>query len=361
MPIIITKPGQRAIKVDKTSFVAEENLQRYIFENPESLPLYEIEEDIKLLILAREFDTESGPIDAFGVDRNGNAYIIETKLYRNTDKRHVVAQVLDYGAALWRNATSQGIMAALGENCRRVFGSDLRVKLQDYFGLAEEDAESLESRLSTNLGSGTFRFVVLMDQLHDRLKDLILFLNANSRFTVFAVEMEYYKYESYEIVIPKLFGSEVKKEVSIGSGGARMKWDEESFFADASKKLPVEDVMAIKQLFEFVKQHADRVSWGTGSLRGSFNPKFDHISIRSILTVYSSGEITFNLEWLNDSEEATRFRERWRDILNKRLGLGIGLETKYRTLKPEEWVSRGHEVLAVVGEATKEKTPRHTS
>jgi hypothetical protein len=57
---------------------------------------------LRLLILAREFPTVSGPIDALGIDQDGNIYVIETKLAKNPDKRYVLAQVLDYGAALWR-------------------------------------------------------------------------------------------------------------------------------------------------------------------------------------------------------------------------------------------------------------------
>ena len=39
--------------------------------------------------------------------------------------------------------------------------------------------------------------------------------------------------ENYEIVIPKLFGAEVKKDIAVASG-ARKRWDEASFFEDAA-------------------------------------------------------------------------------------------------------------------------------
>jgi len=64
MSIIISKNLKNAVKVDRSSFALEDNLQQYIYDNPESIPLYDIKEDIKLLILAREFPTASGPIDA---------------------------------------------------------------------------------------------------------------------------------------------------------------------------------------------------------------------------------------------------------------------------------------------------------
>ena len=104
MVIIVSKNGKNAKRIDQSNFDQEDFLQKYIYDNPDAIPMYEIEEDIRLLILAREFATASGPIDALGIDQKGNIYIIETKLYKNPDKRTVVAQVLDYGASLWRSS-----------------------------------------------------------------------------------------------------------------------------------------------------------------------------------------------------------------------------------------------------------------
>src|SRR5256885_11479973 len=100
MSIIITKEGTQATRIDKSSFENEKSLQQFILANPETLPIYDIKENIRLLIVAREFRTQSGPIDEIGIDEDGDIYLIETKLYKNPDKRLVVAQVLDYGASL---------------------------------------------------------------------------------------------------------------------------------------------------------------------------------------------------------------------------------------------------------------------
>ncbi|MBI5358213.1 hypothetical protein HZB69_01115 [Candidatus Amesbacteria bacterium] len=66
MAIIISKNGKGAVKLDKSSLV-EDRLQQYIYDNPESIPLYDLKEDIRLLMLTREFATSSGPIDALGI------------------------------------------------------------------------------------------------------------------------------------------------------------------------------------------------------------------------------------------------------------------------------------------------------
>src|SRR5437016_13336116 len=87
MAIIISQNGANALKVEKATFDKEDFLQRYIYENPNSIPLYDVKEDIQLLIVAREFQTSSGLVDALGLDQDGEIYIIETKLFRNPDKR----------------------------------------------------------------------------------------------------------------------------------------------------------------------------------------------------------------------------------------------------------------------------------
>jgi len=86
MSIIISHPDTKAQKIDKSEFAKEGYLQEYIHKNPESIPVYEIEEDKKLFVVAREFPTDSGSIDALAIDKDGDLYVIETKLFRNADK-----------------------------------------------------------------------------------------------------------------------------------------------------------------------------------------------------------------------------------------------------------------------------------
>ena len=102
MTIIVSKGGIGATRVEDTGVPEEGYLQEYVANNPESLPFEDIRENVRLLIFGREFESGSGQIDVLAADDEGDIYVIETKLYRNADKRRVVAQVLDYGAALWR-------------------------------------------------------------------------------------------------------------------------------------------------------------------------------------------------------------------------------------------------------------------
>lgn len=234
MAIIISENGKNAKRVEESNFALEDKLQEYIYDNPEAIPLYDIDQDTRLLIAAREFATKSGPIDALGFDATGNIYVVETKLYKNPDKRTVVAQALDYGASLWRNAIDfDDFLYQLDIHCQKQFNQSFNTKYADFFQL--EDATESINTIKSNLADGSIKFVVLMDKLHDALKDLVIFVNQNSKFDLYAVELEYYRHKSFEIIIPKLYGAEVKKDVTSVSGKQnKTKWDpaDESAFWD---------------------------------------------------------------------------------------------------------------------------------
>jgi len=344
MPIIIAKDWKNAKRLRQTTFENEEELQKYIFNNPESIPLEEIKEDVQFLVVDREFPLKEGSIDVLEVDSEGDIYIIETKLYKNPDKRFVLAQVLDYGASLWNfyedpekfiqkldqrliNKTKKGLNDIIGGN----------------FGNTEEILDNIKQ----NVINGTFKFVILMDKVPQNLKNLILFINQNSQFNVYLVEMEYYKHEDYEILIPHVFGAESKKKVI--SVSRRKKWDENSFFEDAKRKPAFYD--AVRKLYKFSQQKANEISWGTGSTTGSFNPKFHSISKRSIYTVWSDGRLTINYGWLDDNEHMIQFREKLRFELKKIKSIANYVHKsgdKYPIIPPIAWTPVVEKLMRII-------------
>jgi len=349
MAIIISKNGKNAVKVEKSSFDKEDFLQQYIYENPDSIPLYDIKEDIRLLILAREFPTNSGPIDALGIDRDGEIYIVETKLFRNPDKRTVIAQALDYGAALWKHSGDFAqFVSTLDAAVSKTFDMTLVAKLRDFFGLSEEDAAALLESVRRNLSEGAFRFVVLMDHLDDRLKDLVIYVNQNSQFDVYAVEFEYYKHETQEIIIPKIFGAEVKKEMSVTSSGPRKQWSEPMLMDEARQKLSKEEFVAFEKIYTFCKQKGARTNLGTGSY-GSFSPIFPSLSSKSILTMSTDKRLAFNFEWVMRDNAQTAHT-----LKNKLEDIGFSIPENYTQMRPsvypDEWLPRTEKFLSVISE-----------
>src|SRR6266540_2093409 len=137
MTIIVSKKATGTTQIlEKSGFAKEDSLQEYIHDHPESIPVYDIQKDKRLFVAAREFETQSGPIDALAVDKDGDIYIVETKLYANPDKRRVVAQALDYGASLWKHfADFSHFILLLDQHTQSQWKISFREKAKDCFGL----------------------------------------------------------------------------------------------------------------------------------------------------------------------------------------------------------------------------------
>lgn len=338
MPIIMSKNGKNAIRLEKSGFKQEVELQKYIYDNPECIPLDEIKEDVQFLVLDKEFPVNVGSIDVLGVDSEGDIYIIETKLYKNPDKRLVLAQVLDYGASLWRFYEDQDeFIHSLDQRLRNKTGIGLAEKLESVFGNSEE----IITNVKQNLLNGTFKFLILMDVVPSALKNLILFMNQNSQFSIYSIELEYYKHKGYEILIPNVFGAESKKRVVPVSKGERKRWDEGSFFKDVKDQLAAEVNEALRKLYGFSKKNANEISWGRGAKSGTFNAKFHSISVKSVYTVWTNGHLTINFGWLDDNEYALQWREQLRKELKKinsiREHIPEMCDRKYPVIPPEAW------------------------
>lgn len=354
MAIIISKSGRNAKKVEKSDFEKEDYVQKYIHDNPESIPLYEFKEDLRLFVLGREFRTSSGPIDVIGIDEDGDIYCIETKLYKNPDKRQVVAQVLDYGASLWRSHQDFSEFIRWAEEAGKASGFSLDQRLKAFLAVQEDGVSDLDVKdmleiVKTNLNSGKFKFVILMDKLHESLKNLIIFPNQNSRFDIFAVELEFYKHEEFEIMIPKLFGAEVKKDVQVVDSSRR--WGEEGFFEDAeNRKLGETDIAAIRKLFDFSQIAADELSWGRGATRASFSPKFHKVSHKSLYTVRSTGKMSVNLKWLDDLENSQRYRDEFAKMLKQipALSAASNYQSQVPQIPAEKWCPVVDQFIAAV-------------
>lgn len=356
MAIIISSNGGKAVKVEKSSFDKEDFLQKYIYENPESIPLYEIKEDIQLLILAREFPTNSGPIDAIGVDQYGELYIIETKLYKNPDKRIVIAQALDYGAALWKHSNNfDEFLGELDKKTQENFKLRATDKIKEFFQLSDEDVVATTNKARFNLNNGVFHFVVLMDKLDDRLKDLILYVNQNSQFDIYAVELEYYKHDTYEIIIPKIFGTEVKKGINVStSSSSREFWNEEKLFAEAKKSLEDDVYQNFKKIYEFSQTHANEVRFGTGQT-GSFNAIWYSIRYKSLFGLSSDGRLAINFNWLINEDKSNI--ETINTFKRKLEEIGFDIPDNYEQVRPgydpKVWSPITEAFLKVVEDITK--------
>jgi len=261
-----------------------------------------------------------------------------------------LAQVLDYGATLWRShEDGTEFINKLEAFVSRTFGVPLIEKVQDLYGLEIETVTALVQTMRQNLRDGKFRFVVLMDHLSDRLRDLITFVNQNSLFDIFGVELEFYKFQEYEILIPKLYGAEIKKVGSSASSSIRRTWDENTFFDHAMEQLPASIVTNLREIYDFSKRHANDLAWGSGTQTGSFNPKFNVVHpTKSLYTVWSNGILDLNFKWLTDAQSAA-IAERIGHELQQLPGMPIpqNFPERFVRLKAEQWSPQTSAIIRV--------------
>lgn len=345
MAIIVSKDGKGAQKLEEQGVADEGYLQAYVAGNPNTLPLDALKEDPRLLVVSREFRTRSGPIDVLAIDRDGDLYIVETKLFKNPDKRRVIAQMLDYGASLWKgyddsNAFIDALDAAIAESG----GGRLRDQIRDAYGLDDAGVELVVAMLKRNLTDGNIKFVVLMDKLHEHLRDLILFINQKSRFDILAVEMEFYRHEGLEIVIPRLYGAEVRKEVAAPrDADPKYVWDEARFTREATRGLPPTDLAAVTRLIEFSKSVTTHVEWKCLSFQGGGKAivTIPRLGNRRLYHLDTDG--TLLLDFQNPDAKAGRdLRDRFREELVRR-GFVAAAQAKAGAkveLEAADWVGK---------------------
>lgn len=102
------------------------------------------------------------------------------------------------------------------------------------------------------------------------------------------------------------------------SQGKRKKWSEEEFFSVLSKNVTPSVVSVVKDLYDWGKKTADRMSLGTGAETGSIT--FHYLregKTISVFTIGTNGKLALNYVWLSyriDRESMEQFHGRITEI-----------------------------------------------
>ncbi len=212
----LLKDGEAFVALEESDFDAERELQEALKNNPEVIPVGDLELG-EVVVVGREVPLPVGAIDLLLVDAQGRVIIVETKLSRNPDlRRKVVAQVLDYGASLWKTLPT---LKMFGEAVLRYWKSeaceDARVKgaqslregVEPWFTeMCGEDWEydTFATALEGNLVNGQHVFLVVATGLMDGLlRDLLQYANVCLDLPVFGVDIAMFKMAGKELIVPR--------------------------------------------------------------------------------------------------------------------------------------------------------------
>ena len=230
-----TEYEQLPFKVDHEESVLEEWLE----SNPDG-----ILEDGQILIIGRQVRTDLGAcIDLLGVDREGNAVVIELK--RDRTPRDVVAQALEYAARLDVDAL-EGIL--------RVYEHDESLSLADrhreHFGVEEYEAVAFNKDQ---------HIVVVGQRVTPEIRRTASFLGSKG-IQVTCVEFTFFQAEgggrllSHEIVV----GREHAKPHRVTSGARRVVSEEEFL-----KSCDENGEIVFSRILDLARRKSMSISWGT--------------------------------------------------------------------------------------------------
>lgn len=212
----LLKDGDKFVVLNESDFDAETALQEAIKRNPEVIPVADLELG-EVVVVGRETSLPAGAIDLLLVDSKGQIVIVETKLSRNPElRRQVTAQVLDYGASLWRTASTLREFEALVlrywhsnacEDTRVKDAESLREGLELAFKeLCGEDwdYDDFEASLAENLANGQHVLLVVASGLMDGLsRDLLQYLNLCLDVPLYGVEIDVFETEGRQLIVPR--------------------------------------------------------------------------------------------------------------------------------------------------------------
>ena len=343
MTIIISGNGKEPKILEPESFKDEKAMQKFIANNPESLGLMQYKDDINLRIICREYPTLHGEsIDHIGVDQDGDIYIIETKNYANPDKRKVVAQIIDYGATFWSTRDFEDFEIKVNAWLKKNRNTSLNDELEQF---GEDKFEDLKEKIEDNFSNSRFKFVIVMDKVDDKTKNIVHFLTENSEFTIILIEFKHYSHDGNDITVPELYGHEIEKTKK-STQRKHYDWDRQELF-DYISDFTENEINAVKNVHDFIESYgSNSVRYGHSSqprCMGYFNQSRSAFSIRS-----QDLKLRFDRGPFSPDD--------WEKIVKKcdQVGFGISVELEKGVKEPavekEKWVPKVNEFIEILKE-----------
>ena len=350
----------------------ELELQNLLEKNLDLIPGDQVDPDNprRWLLVKREMVIEDPgtaegrwSLDFFIVDQDGIPTLVECKRFKDTRaRREVIGQMFDYAANASFYLSRDTLMQYLEEQARER-GVDIDTLVASVDPAGGVSLDGFLELIENNINQGQLRLVFFMEQSSPELRSIVAFLNNQmERTEVCLVEAKQFQHGAVRVVAPTLWGyteqaRRIKKTVTLKKSGERRAWNEEEFIADLQAKLKAPDTKSALAFYDFCRTLPGAVlKWGTGTERGSFSVTFPPAIPRSILSVFSDGELCLNFNWLDQSEVQLRVRDRFLESLTQipTLDLGGHDPSKGRTFRPERWIPAIDRIKAAVRSALTE-------
>lgn len=195
--------GDQMSLATEARFVSEQALHDAVATFPELIP-HERFGLGRLTVLAREFPCAAGFIDLLLVDEFGRLIICEVKKgTENADVRKVIAQMLDYGAALWK--TDIDAFERAVSQCEPRSGETLAGTVTAKYGILTEP-EAFRLRVAQCLADGDLVFLYVVRDLDPRTERVVDYLTTRPRIPLFVVEVDNFVADGASVLVPRAVG-----------------------------------------------------------------------------------------------------------------------------------------------------------
>ena len=223
--VLIRGADGRDALVQEAELMAEKDLHDVLTTHPELLPVDDLEVG-RTIVVGRESAFESGYADLVLVDAYGQVCVVEVKKEGNPDTRRVIAQLLDYAAALWQMSVDDFERVVLHPYLRAIgqydaslpdiasyMAENLKDTPGDMEGGEDEDGPSTVADFAANLEQtltgGHFRLIVAAPSIPTGVEKVIEYLNAQGHL-MYGLEVSFFG-GAAECFVPNLV---VKPRVS---------------------------------------------------------------------------------------------------------------------------------------------------
>ena len=197
--VVRTEDGSSPVLVE-TLAEDELQLQELVKNNPDLLPIEEFGMTGPMLVVGRETSLPSGAVDLLGVARGGEVLVVEFKTGpQNSDFRHALSQVVDYGADMWRMSYPEFERAVVtrylaSDRCHderlRGLASLKEAAERFWIDLSDEEMSRLQDNVAHQLEDGSFHYVIVAQRFTPTIEGTIEYLNAMTKAARFyAVEL----------------------------------------------------------------------------------------------------------------------------------------------------------------------------
>lgn len=299
-PILLNEKGavSQLKRISFTEKLFQEHfLQNLIRENPEILPIAEIEPSFSPPVsVGYEVDSGSGPMDNLLLSPRGNLTIVETKLWRNPEaRREVVGQIIDYAkdVSKW---TFEDLDRKVRDYQKQYHQSNEGVieVLEKQEAIDESEVPVIIDNISQNLRKGRFLLLVVGDGIRESVEAMAEFLQQTPQlqFTLALVELQVYALgkegEKPWLVVPQIVARtrEITRAVVKVEGvaiesvqitldteietpgrqpGKRFTLTEEEYFKRLKDHVSPEEVVFTRQLITDAQDIGCLIDWKQGS------------------------------------------------------------------------------------------------